>query len=58
MAKRKGANISEAIRNYLKDHADEGPTAAAAAISKQVVFGEMKKFSLASFFHDLPCGLG
>jgi hypothetical protein len=35
MAKRR-VNVSEAIRNYLKDHSDEGPTAAAEAISQQV----------------------
>ena len=36
MAKRKGVNVSEAIRTYLKEHGDEGPSAAAAAISKQL----------------------
>lgn len=36
MAKRKGINVSEAIRTYLNEHKDEGPTAAAEAISKQI----------------------
>jgi len=31
-----GVNVSEAIRSYLKANAGVGPTAAAAAISKQV----------------------
>jgi hypothetical protein len=36
VAKRKGVNVSAAIRDYLKEHGDEGPKAAAAAISKQL----------------------
>lgn len=36
MANRKGVNVSEAIREYLKGHTDVGPTEAAAAISKQL----------------------
>jgi hypothetical protein len=31
-----GVNVSEAIREYLKANKDVGPTAAAAAVSKQV----------------------
>jgi hypothetical protein len=35
MAKRK-VNVSEAVRNYMKEHGDEGPMAVAEAVSKQV----------------------
>jgi hypothetical protein len=35
MAKRK-VNVSEAVRNYMKEHSDEGPMAVADAVSKQV----------------------
>ena len=35
MAKRK-VNVSEAVRNYIKEHGDEGPMAVAEAVSKQV----------------------
>lgn len=35
MAKRR-VNVSEAVRNYLDDHGDEGPTAVAEAVSKQI----------------------
>jgi len=34
--KRRGVNLSEAIRTFLKDNPDIGPTEAAAIISKQV----------------------
>ena len=34
--KRSGVNVSEAIRDYLKGHAEEGPTTAAKAISEQI----------------------
>jgi len=36
MAKRRGVNVSEAIRSYIKEHADEGPKAVAEAVSKQL----------------------
>jgi hypothetical protein len=35
MAKRK-VNVSEAVRNYIKEHGDEGPMAVAEAVSIQV----------------------
>lgn len=34
--RRRGVNVSEAIRNYLKENPEVGPTAAAAAVSEQV----------------------
>ena len=36
MAKRKGVNVSEAIREYLKANAEIGPKEAAEAISKNI----------------------
>src|SRR5262245_24412684 len=36
MAKRKGVNVSEAIREYLKANAGVGPKDAAEALSKQL----------------------
>jgi len=35
VAKRK-VNVSEAVRNYIQDHGDEGPSAVAEAVSKQI----------------------
>jgi hypothetical protein len=35
MAKRK-VNVSEAVRDYMKEHTDEGPMAVAEAVSKQI----------------------
>jgi hypothetical protein len=35
VAKRK-VNVSQAVRDYMKEHSDEGPMAAAGAVSKQV----------------------